>query len=83
MFDIKKETIVLTSNDKSKADILEKEGFRCFCFSSLFQEYKVLANPFITGHDFALKYSDKRAMDVGLIVKRDDGLYYAADGEPT
>ena len=25
----------------------------------------------------------KRAMDAGLIVKRDDGLYYAADGEPT
>ena len=65
MFDIKKETIVLTSNDKSKADILEKEGFRCFCFSSLFQEYKVLANPFITGRDFVLKYSDKRAIDVG------------------
>ena len=30
MFDIKKETIVLTSNDKSKADILEKlKGAKC------------------------------------------------------
>ena len=67
MFDIEKETIVLTSNDKEKAKMLEDAGFKCFCFSSLFKEYKLLSNPNITGREFALKLSDKRAVDVGNV----------------